>query len=43
MFLFTPQTAAALEELIRQNQRIPGSILRALLERVYNSPSEKIV
>lgn len=31
----------ALEELIQEHQRIPGSIMRALLERVYENPKLK--
>ncbi|XP_049789246.1 transmembrane protein 68 isoform X2 [Schistocerca nitens] len=33
--------ASALEDLIRKHQRTPGSILRALKERVYETPKEK--
>ncbi|XP_030024112.1 transmembrane protein 68 isoform X1 [Manduca sexta] len=35
------QVATAIEELIEQHQRVPGSILRALTERVYEIPKRK--
>lgn len=35
------KVAAALEELILKHQRIPGSILRALIERFYEIPKQK--
>jgi hypothetical protein len=33
--------AHAIEELIEEHQRIPGSIMRALVERVYELPKKK--
>lgn len=35
------KTAQAIEDLIRRNQRIPGSIFKAIAERFYNLPKEK--
>nr|CAD7449291.1 unnamed protein product [Timema bartmani] len=35
------KVAASLEELIVKHQKIPGSILRALIERIYEVPKEK--
>lgn len=36
------QTARVLEDMISANQRIPGSIFRALLDRVYWRPKKMI-
>ncbi|XP_069687602.1 DGAT1/2-independent enzyme synthesizing storage lipids isoform X2 [Periplaneta americana] len=35
------KVARAIEELIEEHQRIPGSIMRALVERVYQMPKKK--
>ncbi|XP_023720360.1 transmembrane protein 68 isoform X2 [Cryptotermes secundus] len=35
------KVAHAIEELIEEHQRIPGSIMRALVERVYELPKKK--
>lgn len=35
------KVARAIEELIEEHQRIPGSIMRALLQRVYQLPKKK--
>ncbi|KAK0095289.1 hypothetical protein PV326_008755 [Microctonus aethiopoides] len=39
--LLTAKVAKALEDLIAQHQQIPGSITRALLERIYDPSSTK--
>ena len=36
------KTAVAIQDLIRDNQRIPGSIYKALIDRFYSYPKEKI-
>lgn len=33
--------AKALEDLIKQHQKVPGSIMRALIERIYDPPCAK--
>jgi hypothetical protein len=35
------QVASAIENLVDEHQRVPGSILLALLERVYEMPKTK--
>ncbi|GFG29322.1 hypothetical protein Cfor_07326 [Coptotermes formosanus] len=35
------KVARAIEELIQEHQRIPGSIMRALVQRVYELPKKK--
>ncbi|XP_026281681.1 transmembrane protein 68 isoform X2 [Frankliniella occidentalis] len=37
------KVASAVEDLIAKHQRIPGSLLRALVERVYEIPKDKLV
>jgi len=32
---------SAIEELISQHQKVPGNILRALFERIYNPVGKK--
>lgn len=39
-FFLLLQVATAIEELIEEHQRVPGSILRALTERIYEVPKK---
>lgn len=40
-FLHFFQVAEAIEDLIVEHQRIPGSLMRALVERIYEIPKDK--
>lgn len=42
-FSLTFQTAQAIEKLISMHQRVPGSIMNALLDRIYEKPKQKNV
>ncbi|CAG2118836.1 unnamed protein product, partial [Medioppia subpectinata] len=37
------KTSLAIEDLIRKNQRVPGSILKAMIDRFYSYPKEKCI
>lgn len=38
---FNHQVASAIEQLVQEHQRVPGNILLALTERVYEMPKSK--